>query len=193
MYAEVFENGQRLLNASLENLGIHEFEGIKDTKSSDGVGHYPVAFNSLPWPRAEIARLPSTGGSSGSSQYGILRSEGGLGEVEVLSDTSPTSIASIKELPNGVFEMSNSEYKVLIENGVIVSLIDLSINRELIPKGTKAHQLVIFDDKPLYWQAWDVEVYHLESRQELSSSGATMGRDGASQGLHYSGCGLDYE
>lgn len=23
------------------------------------------------------------------------------------------------------------------------------------------------DDKPLYWQAWDVEVYHLETRREL--------------------------
>jgi alpha-mannosidase len=28
---------------------------------------------------------------------------------------------------------------------------------------------VIFDDKPLYWQAWDVEVFHLDSRKELSS------------------------
>ncbi|KAJ8118709.1 hypothetical protein ONZ43_g3940 [Nemania bipapillata] len=26
---------------------------------------------------------------------------------------------------------------------------------------------VIFDDKPLYWQAWDVEVYHLETRTEV--------------------------
>jgi alpha-mannosidase len=31
----------------------------------------------------------------------------------------------------------------------------------------QAGQLVIFDDKPLYWQAWDVEVFHLESRKEL--------------------------
>jgi alpha-mannosidase len=25
-----------------------------------------------------------------------------------------------------------------------------------------------FDDKPLYWQAWDVEVFHLDSRKELT-------------------------
>ncbi|KAI9794160.1 MAG: Glycoside hydrolase, 38 vacuolar alpha mannosidase [Peltula sp. TS41687] len=183
MYAEVFENGQRLLNASLESLGIREYKGLRDENSSDKDGHYPVAFNSLPWSRAEIAKLPSTAESSGSSQYGLLRSEPGLGEVEVLSDTSPTSVASVTEIHKGVFEMSNSEYKALIENGVITSLVDLSLNRELIPKGTKAHQFVLFDDKPLYWQAWDVEVYHLESRQELSSAGASsMSKDGESQG-----------
>ena len=34
----------------------------------------------------------------------------------------------------------------------------------------KSNNFVIFDDKPVYWQAWDVEVYHLETRQELAAS-----------------------
>ena len=57
-----------------------------------------------------------------------------------------------------------------MEGGSIISLVDLAENREIIAKGAKANQLVIFDDKPLYWQAWDVEVYHLETRKELPSS-----------------------
>jgi len=56
---------------------------------------------------------------------------------------------------------------VKIKGGVITSLVDLVADREVIPKGRKAAQLVIMDDKPLYWQAWDVEVYHLETRKEL--------------------------
>lgn len=184
MYAEVFERGQQLLNASLDALGIREFQGVKSSYRDD---HYPVVLNTLPWARAEIARLPSTGEANRNPQYGLLRSSDGLSPIEVLSDSSPTSMASVEEIQKGVFELSNSEYKVRIENGVITSLVDLNIQRELIPKGAKAHQFVIFDDKPLYWQAWDVEVYHFESRQELSSTGASMGdptKGGTSQGLN---------
>ena len=57
---------------------------------------------------------------------------------------------------------------VEVSNGAITSLYDIQAQRDVIPKGKKAAQLVIFDDKPLYWQAWDVEVYHLESRKELA-------------------------
>ena len=65
-----------------------------------------------------------------------------------------------------------------MEGGSITSLIDLSMDREIIAKGGKANQLVIFDDKPLYWQAWDVEVYHLETRKELLSSSSRIVEDG---------------
>jgi len=74
------------------------------------------------------------------------------------------------------FILSNSQLSVTIKNGCITSLIDNSpgIPREVIPAGRKANQYVIFDDKPLNWQAWDVEVYHLNSRQELSSGTTTV-------------------
>jgi alpha-mannosidase len=63
---------------------------------------------------------------------------------------------------------------VQVVDGAITSLFDIAADRELIPKGGKAGQLVIYDDKPLYWQAWDVEVYHLQSRQELEPSRVTI-------------------
>jgi alpha-mannosidase len=75
--------------------------------------------------------------------------------------------ASIQEIQPNVFELRNSQYVVKVSNGAITSLYDISAEREIVPAGKKAAQLVIFDDKPLYWQAWDVEVYHLASRQEL--------------------------
>jgi alpha-mannosidase len=78
-----------------------------------------------------------------------------------------SSAVSVKEIKKGVFELSNNALKVQVEGGNITSLYDVHNKREIIPKGSKANQLVIFDDKPLYWQAWDVEVFHLESRKEL--------------------------
>lgn len=36
-----------------------------------------------------------------------------------------------------------------------------------VPENSFANQLVIFDDVPLFWDAWDVMDYHLETRQVL--------------------------
>jgi alpha-mannosidase len=57
-----------------------------------------------------------------------------------------------------------------VEGGAITSIHDRLADREIIPKGQKANQYVMFDDKPLYWQAWDVEVYHLDTRKPLRST-----------------------
>lgn len=37
-------------------------------------------------------------------------------------------------------------------------------SRESVPEGCYANQFVLFDDVPLYWDAWDVMDYHLETR-----------------------------
>ena len=42
------------------------------------------------------------------------------------------------------------------------------ICRESIEPGKLGNQLVLFDDIPLFWDAWDVMEYHLETRQPLT-------------------------
>jgi alpha-mannosidase len=74
---------------------------------------------------------------------------------------------SVKEISKGVFVLENSQLAVTVSSGCVTSLYDKQASREVIPKGEKANNLVIFDDKPLYWQAWDVEVFHLDTRKEL--------------------------
>lgn len=92
----------------------------------------------------------------------------------MLKTASAEASASIKEVSDGVFVLSNSQYDVQVHKGVITSLYDKKAKREVIATGQKANQLVIFDDKPLYWQAWDVEVFHLNSRKELHADGASV-------------------
>lgn len=64
----------------------------------------------------------------------------------------------VVETSKDVFVLENDKLKVKIQGGVITSLVDLATDREIIPEGRKAGQLVIMDDKPLYWQAWDVSL-----------------------------------
>ena len=137
-----------------------------------------MVINTLPWPRAEITRLPEAVNSKAGTRYGILHSGDGTGHVEILSNSSPASEACIEEVAKGVFMLSNNEYKVMVDEGYITSLVDIRADRELIPYGEAGNKFVLFDDKPLYWQAWDVEVYHLDAREELRTTSVEISERG---------------
>lgn len=159
VYASIFETGEGIIDDIRTLLGFGQLETDNFT-----------AINTLPWARAEIVKLPESRCSK-DSKYALVHGNPGIVSVDKLSESPQTAqpSASIKEVRAGVYQLSNDHYRLEVEGGSITSLIDLSVNREIIAHGKKANQLVIFDDKPLYWQAWDVEVYHLESREELPS------------------------
>jgi alpha-mannosidase len=111
-------------------------------------------------------------------QYAIASAKAtGVGEVTPLT-AATSKPASVREVKKGVYELSNSRFNVQVTDGVITSLYDKLANREVIAKNGKGNQLVLFDDKPLYWQAWDVEVFHLNSRTELSTSSSRITENG---------------
>jgi alpha-mannosidase len=148
-----------LLSDALSELGF-------DDEKCLTAGSKLVALNTLPWQRSEIVRLPDV---KNQVAYGMAHGNG-LGPLTVrpLASQYSVSTASILEIRPNVYELRNTQFVVQVTDGAITSLYDIAADREIIPKGQKAAQLVIYDDKPLYWQAWDVEVYHLKSRQELS-------------------------
>ncbi len=159
LYAKVFKTGTRAKADALSVLGITE-------KVDDG--SKLVAVNTLPWSRSELVEISSVKETSQQSKYAVV--SGGPGAIEVQHPSVlGSSSVSVKQVKDGVFQMANTHIKVDIETGCIISLVDLKSNREVIAKDGKANQFVIFDDKPSYWQAWDVEVYHLNSRKELKS------------------------
>ena len=47
---------------------------------------------------------------------------------------------------------------------VFIILSPCGIIEALKPGSKKGNQFVIYDDIPLYWDAWDVMDYHLETR-----------------------------
>ncbi|VDM46288.1 unnamed protein product [Toxocara canis] len=68
----------------------------------------------------------------------------------------------------------------LNKNGQLTSVKVLGVNEsrngsdsemfEAIPSESLANQFVIFDDVPLYWDAWDVMDYHMETRKPLTKA-----------------------
>jgi len=160
LYAKIFETGQRLKDEALKVL----LEG--DGHISNGL----VAISTMPWSRTEIVRIPAAYATNGYTNYALVEDNTSSATQLKALEREKKPVVIVTEDKPGVFRLENEQLRVIIENGVITSLFDIKAKREIIAKGSKAGQLVIFDDKPLYWQAWDVEVYHLESRKELSSS-----------------------
>jgi alpha-mannosidase len=127
----------------------------------------------MPWHRREIIPI-------GNGQAGVACGDGNVLNIKTFK-IAETPEVTVKEVKSGVFVLQNEQLRVQVENGCITSLYDRITERELIPKGGKANQLVIFDDKPLYWQAWDVEVFHLDSRKELSPGNTKIAQSDAHQ------------
>jgi len=51
-----------------------------------------------------------------------------------------------------------------LKDGALSGLYDKFVEREALAPGTRANQFVLFDDHPVDWEAWDVDVFHLEKR-----------------------------
>ncbi|GKZ84548.1 glycoside hydrolase, 38 vacuolar alpha mannosidase [Aspergillus niger] len=163
LYKKVFEIGNKVRKEALQALGV----GSRSAKSL-------VAINTLPWPRSEVVKVPAGFTSAGGPRYAIVSGESGILQCQLPTASSTAPAVTVSEIEPGVFRLQNEKLRVDVHNGVITSLYDLKEKREIVAKGGKANQLVIFDDKPLYWQAWDVEVFHLESRKELQSGKTTV-------------------
>jgi alpha-mannosidase len=169
LYATVMKTGEELITETLSVLGY-----TTDLKADSKI----VAINTLPWSRTELVKFPAI---ASLPSYGLAHGGPGAMEVRPMASAYPASIATIEEVGQDEFVLENANYKVTVKNGVITSIghvIGQGRYREVIPKGKKANQLVIFDDKPLYWQAWDVEVYHLDSRKELVPNRTTIVESG---------------
>lgn len=121
-----------------------------------------AVLDSLFWPRRRLIEL-------GDGECAVAAGDGPILNLQPFEATSAEgTVVSIQEVSEGVFAMQNDQLKVQVSNGLITSVYDRKADREIIAPGGKANQFVIFDDKPLYWQAWDVEVYHLDTRKELT-------------------------
>ncbi|OAA67914.1 alpha-mannosidase [Niveomyces insectorum RCEF 264] len=171
LYAKVFETAKNVLKDIYEALGISALQLSEvGQKMIQGAA---AAVNTIPWPRKELIELSDT-------ECVVAAGTGPLLPLSPLStflaqDIERNPPVTVTEVRKGVFMLQNADLLVVVQDGVITSLYDHTNQREAIAPGGKANQYVIFDDKPLYWQAWDVEVFHLDTRKELKTSASYIG------------------
>lgn len=83
-------------------------------------------------------------------------------EKSHLAENVASPAVSLTEA-DGSFLLENQFLRVRVSaDGTIGSIFDKRANREVVEKGKAANKFVLYDDIPLFWDAWDVEIYSLE-------------------------------
>lgn len=137
-------SGDDLANASISSDG--QVAPFQKLTSADGTTSFA----------AVVAEIPSLGWASARL-------------VEGAGPKLKTSLkVSATNLENDLIQVT------LDKSGEITSVIDKSSGRELIKSGETANRLVAYEDKPMNWDAWDIDRYFEEQSWPLSDAKAKI-------------------
>ncbi|KAB0369387.1 hypothetical protein FD755_019392 [Muntiacus reevesi] len=174
-YEDIRSHGNTLLSAAAAALCAGE-------PGPEGL----LIVNTLPWKRTEVLALPRPGGAHSLALVTVP-------SMGFAPAPTPTSLQPL--LPQQpVFVVQETDSSVTLDNGIIrvrldptgrlTSLVLVASGREAIAEGAVGNQFVLFDDVPLYWDAWDVMDYHLETRKPVLGQAGTLavGTEGGVRG-----------
>jgi len=175
MYPEIWTAGESMLDAGLAKI----IDGIDTTGEGDAV----VVFNTLSWPRTDIAsvKLP------GEGDYAVLDGEGKEAPSQIAGDEI-RFIASVPSMGYSTYRLvekqpapvkaeikaskkslENRFYKIALDNrGVISSIIHKETNREVLPDSKRANLLQLFEDKPFVYDAWEIDFYYDDKFEDIT-------------------------
>ncbi|KAI0351116.1 hypothetical protein OH77DRAFT_1506678 [Trametes cingulata] len=177
LYAEVRKEGEALIEEAFKTIFPPSISITDPAMKSKKTGTL-VGYNTTFFPRRDIVQVPLGGAASrlraqvvqtskdGSVGLALMdcSTAGGLSYgTGMYADCKPVSVT---RLGDDKFVMKNSGISMTISEGRITSLLDVGLDRELITDD-ETGGLVIFDDRPNYWDAWDVEIHHLEKFKKL--------------------------
>ncbi|KAI6019052.1 glycoside hydrolase family 38 protein [Pisolithus microcarpus] len=180
LYSEVRRDCQKMLDEVFGVLLTAPSTACGDSVLAGKPSGF-LALNLTPFSRQEVVEVPLSGdGALPSFPTVIQRSldgKRGYALIECEDDSICDRETSVHEcLPASVESVSSNHFilrtpviKMTVFEGRITSIYDLVLKRELIEEG-KTGGLVIFEDRPNYWDAWDVEIHHLETRTPLAFS-----------------------
>jgi alpha-mannosidase len=145
----VYKDAGKLSKQNLEKLNKIQkslFEQIQ-TK-----GKHPVIWNSQPWERTEVITLPA-----GKEAEVKVPSMGYTSEISI-PKKSKKLIATESVLENEFIKIQ------IAEDGTFSSIFDKEEKREVL-EGS-ANKLLLWEDKPNNWGAWDVNHFYRETTPE---------------------------
>ncbi|MDE7339093.1 MAG: alpha-mannosidase [Lachnospiraceae bacterium] len=151
-------------------------------RAAAGKGNALTVFNTLGWERDDIVNL-------GTFEGNALVDEDGT--VYPVQKTKGGSVAYIKNLPskgyrsfmaaepekenrpfvlNGDYELETPFYVIkLDEQGMFTSIFDKENDREVIQAGERANLLRMYEDKPIYFDNWDIDIFYTEKFWDIDN------------------------
>jgi len=138
-----------------------------------GTGDGLTIFNSLGFERSDIIRL-------GECAASALQDDDG--SIYPVQQTPFGAVTYVKDIPSKGFKtlslaaaeakspfvhddlsLETPFYRIrLDEQGRFISLFDKEHDRELVKEGCKLNGLRVYEDKPIYFDNWDIDMYYTE-------------------------------
>ncbi len=163
-YAALAKKASELIADRLEAL----------TRSEDAV----TVYNTLGFDRDDVIPL-------GTCTAGALQDEEGtLYPVQQTKDGAVAYLCGIPSKGGKTFRFAKAEVKssfrldgnrletpyyiiTLDEQGLFASIYDKENDREVLQAGKKANLLRMYEDKPIYYDNWDIDIYHTEKAWDI--------------------------
>ncbi len=164
-YAALEQEVSGLIQARLEALA--------------GAGDGVTVFNTLGFARSDVVRL---------GQLSAQALEDGAGRRYPVQQTAAGAVAYLENLPakgyvtlrraegqapspflrRDDFHLETPYYSVTLDSkGRFASLLDKEHDRELMKPGTLGNLLRVYEDKPIYYDNWDIDRYYTEKYYDV--------------------------
>lgn len=169
---EVYTDSTLAYDRILAQAGQIREQALRALVPDGGPTSQVAAFNTLGFPRTEVAELPA--GIPGSQRAYSGRSLGLVSAAAigytVQEPAKAKSGVSVSETTGG-FVLENESLKAILSHqGHLVSLEYKPTGRECIEPEKAGNLLVLYEDLPNAWDAWDVDIFHLEKGQAVSGA-----------------------
>ncbi|XP_035409709.1 alpha-mannosidase 2C1 isoform X2 [Cygnus atratus] len=159
-YAEIRRAGARLQEEAVQSL----CGDLLQPESGRAEG--TLVLNTLPWERTEVI---SRAGPAGAEVLALVTAPS-MGYTILREPSPPPQPVTVVKQEDGSVTMENGLIAVCLDAmGRLTSLRLAHSEREAVADGCCANQFALFDDVPLYWDAWDVMDYHLETRKPVTT------------------------
>jgi len=162
-YADVLGTGGTLRNqAAVALLG-----------KPDPEGENIIALNTTGVERTEVVELPNGAPGAQVSTNGkslVVASAPAYGYTVFKPETSVQQQVRVIESDETITLENDIVRAVFRRSGSLISLFDKRASRDAIEPGKRGNLLVLFDDQPNNWDAWDVDIFHLEKRTEIAGA-----------------------
>ena len=179
---------EKLKYSVQENIELFDaccgFYGVVARKMLDRFLKTPLSVatvNTLQYPRSELVEVEMEEGVKAKDLSFAQTTWDGKGlalvnvpgfgvSVNNLKHTSAGSL-SVNSAANG-FVLENETVKATVDQyGRLTGYFDKKNNREVLETGKVGNLFKILEDIPIFWDGWDVEVYHLEKGWEVQYTG----------------------
>ena len=170
-YEQIAEEGSALLKAREEAVA--------------GAGDGVTVFNTLGFPRNSLTILPA-GVTALTNQGDVLPSQeiGGVrysltGEIPSkgyavygaaehgVSDSGKTEPFSVLKTAEGLSITTPFANVDMAADGSFTSLFDLTAGRQVLKENEAGNRLRVYEDKPIYYDNWDIDVFYTEKYWDL--------------------------